>query len=93
MSILSEETKARGDSEFNRIQPTTDCTLEFNASTLQETSVGCSAEKLKSGIESSDASLMDKLKEVETRPSTQTGGHLGQSMSFALEKAGVIQKL
>ena len=36
---------------------------------------------------------MEKLKEAHTWLSTQTGGHLGQSMTFALEKAGVMQKL
>lgn len=50
-------------------------------------------EKLKSGVVSSDASLMDKLREAQTWLSTQTGGHLGQGMTFALEKAGVMQKL
>ncbi|KAL9980375.1 hypothetical protein ACROYT_G008952 [Oculina patagonica] len=50
-------------------------------------------EKLKSGVVSTDASLMDKLREAQTWLSTQTGGHLGQGMTFALEKAGVMQKL
>ena len=50
-------------------------------------------EKLKSGVVSNDASLMDKLREAQTWLSTQTGGHLGQGMTFALEKAGVMQKL
>lgn len=50
-------------------------------------------EKLKSGVVSTDASLMDKLREAQTWLSTQTGGHLGQGMSFALEKAGVFKAL
>jgi len=50
-------------------------------------------EKLKSGVVSNDTSLMDKLREAQTWLSTQTGGHLGQGMTFALEKAGVMQKL
>ena len=50
-------------------------------------------EKLKSGIVSSDASLIDKLKEVQTWLSTQTGGHLGQGMTFALKKSGVMPRL
>ena len=36
---------------------------------------------------------MDKLRVAQTWLSTQTGGHLGRGMSFALEKAAVIQKL
>lgn len=50
-------------------------------------------EKLKSGVVSSHASLMDKLREAQTWLSTQTGGHLGHGVTFALEKAGVMQKL
>ena len=50
-------------------------------------------EKLKSGIVSSNASLIDKLKEVQTWLSTQTGGHLGQGMTFALKKSGVMPSL
>ena len=50
-------------------------------------------EKLKSGVVSTDASLMAKLREAQTWLSTQTGGHLGQGMTFALEKAGVMKKL
>lgn len=50
-------------------------------------------EKLKSGVVSTDASLMDKLREAQTWLSTQTGGHLGQGMSFALEQAGVFKAL
>ena len=49
--------------------------------------------KLKNGVVSSDASVMDKLREAQTWLSTQTGGHLGQGMTFALEKAGVMHKL
>jgi len=36
---------------------------------------------------------MHRLREAQTWLSTQTGGHLGQGMTFALEKAGVMQKL
>ena len=50
-------------------------------------------EKLKSGVVSADDSLMGKLREAQTWLSTQTGGHLGQGMTFALEKAGVMKKL
>ena len=50
-------------------------------------------EKLKSGIVSSNASLIDKLKEVQTWLSTQTGGHLGQGVTFALKKSGLMQRL
>ena len=50
-------------------------------------------QKLKSGVVTVDASLLEKLKEAQTWFSTQTGGHLGQGMTIALKKAGVMRKL
>ena len=50
-------------------------------------------EKMKSGVVTADSSLMDKLKEAQTWLSTQTGGHLGQGMTTALEKVGIMDKL
>ncbi|KAL9980353.1 hypothetical protein ACROYT_G008928 [Oculina patagonica] len=50
-------------------------------------------EKLKSGIVTADSSLMDKLREAQTWLSTQTGGHLGQLMTDALVKVGIMDKL
>ncbi|KAJ7326554.1 hypothetical protein OS493_027500 [Desmophyllum pertusum] len=50
-------------------------------------------EKLRSGVVTADSSLMEKLREVQTWLSTQTGGHLGQGMTAALETIGVMDKL
>ena len=50
-------------------------------------------EKMKSGVVTADSSLMDKLREAQTWLSTQTGGHLGQGMTAALEKVGIMDKL
>jgi len=36
---------------------------------------------------------MDKLKEAQTWPSTQTGGHLGETVTKAFEGSGLMAKL
>ena len=50
-------------------------------------------EKLRSGVVTVDASLMDQLREAQTWLSTQTGGHLGQAMTSAFEGSGLMRKL
>ncbi|KAJ7360216.1 hypothetical protein OS493_016843 [Desmophyllum pertusum] len=50
-------------------------------------------EKIRSGVVTADSSLMEKLREAQTWLSTQTGGHLGQGMTIALERIGVMNKL
>jgi hypothetical protein len=50
-------------------------------------------DKLKNGVVRPDQSLLEKLKEAQTWLSTQTGGHLGSGMKFALKKSGVIRSL
>lgn len=50
-------------------------------------------EKLRSGVVTVDASLMEKLREAQTWLSTQTGGHLGQAMTSAFEGSGLMAKL
>ena len=50
-------------------------------------------EKLRSGVVTADASLMDKLREAQTWLSTQTGGHLGQAVTTAFERSGLMAKL
>jgi len=50
-------------------------------------------EKLRSGVVTADAPLMDKLREAQTWLSTQTGGHLGQALTKAFEGLGLMAKL
>ena len=50
-------------------------------------------EKLRSGVVTADAPLMDKLREAQTWLSTQTGGHLGQAVTKAFEGSGLMAKL
>ena len=50
-------------------------------------------EKLRSGVVTADAPLMEKLREVQTWLSTQTGGHLGQAVTKAFEGSGLMAKL
>ena len=50
-------------------------------------------EKLRNGVIASDASLKEKLQEVQVWLSSQTGGHLGQLAGVAFDKSGLTKKL
>ena len=50
-------------------------------------------EKLRPGVVTANAPLMDKLREAQTWLSTQTGGHLGQAVATAFERSGLMAKL